>query len=65
MDSLTGYGNKYLESPCQVQSSDIVIRLKGRQQHLSEELAKVNEALAALEANPEVARVLKLVSAAS
>jgi hypothetical protein len=51
--------------PAKIQGNDIVTRLKGRQQHLSEELAKVNEALAALEANPEIARVIKLVSATS
>jgi hypothetical protein len=62
---LERYDNGPCEMPAKIQGNDIVTRLKGRQQHLSEELAKVNEALAALEANPEIARVIKLVSATS
>lgn len=58
---------QYPNSLCEVkgQASDIVTRLKGRKLRLETDLARVNEALEALEANPEVARVLKLVSAAT
>jgi hypothetical protein len=43
------------------ESSSIADTLKRRQKDLTERLAAVNEALAALEANPKVAEVLELV----
>lgn len=46
-------------------SNDVVTRLQERQARLKAELAKVDAAIEALEKNPEVANILKLVTAAA
>lgn len=58
------YAMEDTRSPGLVRES-VLDALHRRQKHLAEEIAIVNEALAALEGNPDVARVLELVSRAA
>lgn len=52
-----------LSGPATASTLTYVDRLKMRKQGLEEDLAKVNEAITALEANPEVTKLLDLVQA--
>ena len=62
MSQLTGFGE--CESPKQISSPSLIDTLRRRKVGLEKDLANVTAALDALEAAPEVAKVLELVARA-
>lgn len=48
-----------------VQNPTVTEKLEGNRAHLQQQLMRVEEALAALKANPEIERVLNLIQRAS
>lgn len=64
MDALTQIGMSECESPKQMVSPSLTETLRRRKLGLEKDLANVTAALDALEAAPEVARVLELVARA-
>lgn len=60
-----GYGGELKAcDTAQIQQASPLNNLKQRKQNYEQKLAVVNEAIAALEANPEIERVLTLVTRA-
>lgn len=65
MNLMSNCGQEVCEPKTIGGSVGVVSILKQRQSHLQSQLDEVNAALAALEANPEIAKTLELVTKAT